>query len=256
MINFFRKIRKKLADDNKPLKYMRYAIGEIVLVVIGILIALSINNWNEERIKTNREKEIIKIIYDELESNAHFINLKSNSIDLKISYAIDLLKLTGNNAKFIPSDSLAKYTRNIFTLGAYTPYMMNLNRIKNNVEFSLIQYDSLQSMLGDYEILLNRSNALYETVISHKNHWELLEYHVLSFGHNKNVGEDHKFKGYDELANVRFNINTKDILSNPKFAGLLSYHLNQLSFLMNRFEEINQDIDEIRDFIEKHYDLN
>ncbi len=49
MINFFRKTRKKLADDNKPLKYMRYAIGEIVLVVIGILIALSINNWNEER---------------------------------------------------------------------------------------------------------------------------------------------------------------------------------------------------------------
>ena len=49
MINFFRRIRKKLADDNKPLKYMRYAIGEIVLVVIGILIALQINNWNEKR---------------------------------------------------------------------------------------------------------------------------------------------------------------------------------------------------------------
>ena len=43
MINFFRKIRKKMADDNKPMKYMRYAIGEITLVVIGILIALSIN---------------------------------------------------------------------------------------------------------------------------------------------------------------------------------------------------------------------
>ncbi len=36
-----------MADDNKPLKYARYAIGEIVLVVIGILIALQINNWNE-----------------------------------------------------------------------------------------------------------------------------------------------------------------------------------------------------------------
>ena len=48
MINFFRKIRKKMANDNKPLMYMRYAIGEIVLVVVGILIALQINNWNEE----------------------------------------------------------------------------------------------------------------------------------------------------------------------------------------------------------------
>jgi hypothetical protein len=49
MIPFFRKIRKTLADDNKPIKYLRYAIGEIVLVVIGILIALQINNANENR---------------------------------------------------------------------------------------------------------------------------------------------------------------------------------------------------------------
>ena len=51
MTKFFRKIRKKLADDNKPIKYLRYAIGEIVLVVIGILIALQINNWNQNRIE-------------------------------------------------------------------------------------------------------------------------------------------------------------------------------------------------------------
>ena len=56
MINFFRKIRKQLADDNKPLKYARYAIGEIVLVVIGILNALSINNWNED-LKQERLKQ-------------------------------------------------------------------------------------------------------------------------------------------------------------------------------------------------------
>ena len=49
MIPVFRRIRKKMADDNRPFKYMRYAIGEIVLVVIGILIALQINNWNEDK---------------------------------------------------------------------------------------------------------------------------------------------------------------------------------------------------------------
>ncbi len=51
MINFFRKIRHKLADNNQFFKYSKYAIGEIVLVVIGILIALSINNWNEQKKK-------------------------------------------------------------------------------------------------------------------------------------------------------------------------------------------------------------
>ena len=56
MIKFFRKIRQKLLSENKFSKYLLYALGEIVLVVIGILIALSINNWNENR-KT-KEKEV------------------------------------------------------------------------------------------------------------------------------------------------------------------------------------------------------
>ena len=68
MIPFFRKIRKTLADDNKPLKYFRYAIGEIVLVVIGILIALQINNWNEERKANLREQSLYQNILTDLEN--------------------------------------------------------------------------------------------------------------------------------------------------------------------------------------------
>jgi hypothetical protein len=57
MIKFFRKIRQKLLKENKYSKYLTYAIGEIILVVIGILIALSINNWNENR-KTEEKRRI------------------------------------------------------------------------------------------------------------------------------------------------------------------------------------------------------
>ena len=49
MLKFFRSIRRQLLNENKTGKYFRYAIGEILLVVIGILIALQINNWNEGR---------------------------------------------------------------------------------------------------------------------------------------------------------------------------------------------------------------
>jgi len=49
MIKFFRKIRRQLLTENRFSKYLLYAIGEIVLVVIGILIALQINIWNENR---------------------------------------------------------------------------------------------------------------------------------------------------------------------------------------------------------------
>jgi len=50
MINFFRKTRKKLANDNKPLKYARYAIEEIILIIIGIILALQLNSWKDNRL--------------------------------------------------------------------------------------------------------------------------------------------------------------------------------------------------------------
>ena len=56
MIKFFRKIRKNMIKENKVSKYMLYAIGEIILVVIGILIALQINNWNN--VQKNKQAEI------------------------------------------------------------------------------------------------------------------------------------------------------------------------------------------------------
>ncbi|TXG38725.1 DUF6090 family protein [Seonamhaeicola maritimus] len=62
MIKFFRNIREKLLYEGKTSKYLKYAIGEIVLVVIGILIALQINNLNEER----NTKKIKQVYYKQL----------------------------------------------------------------------------------------------------------------------------------------------------------------------------------------------
>lgn len=66
MIGFFRKIRKQQAETNKPFNYLRYALGEIVLVVIGILIALSINNWNQNRIALEEERKWYNKIFGDL----------------------------------------------------------------------------------------------------------------------------------------------------------------------------------------------
>ena len=74
MINIFRKIRKQLANDNKPFKYMRYAFGEIILVVIGILIALQINSWNKDRIAKIEEKQILKNLHNEFQQNEYLLN--------------------------------------------------------------------------------------------------------------------------------------------------------------------------------------
>ena len=79
MLPFFRKIRYRLAQDNQFFKYSRYAIGEIVLVVIGILIALQINNWNEERKNEKKVMELLKEVQREI-----LLNLEN--IEFTISY--------------------------------------------------------------------------------------------------------------------------------------------------------------------------
>ncbi len=69
MIKFFRKIRQKMLTVNKFSKYLLYAIGEIALVMIGILLALQVNDWNEQRKSKNESVKILKNLEKEFENN-------------------------------------------------------------------------------------------------------------------------------------------------------------------------------------------
>ena len=66
MIKFFRKIRQNLISEGKTVKYLKYAIGEIVLVVIGILIALAVNNWNQEKKDHRLGRDYLSRIHSDL----------------------------------------------------------------------------------------------------------------------------------------------------------------------------------------------
>lgn len=104
MIKFFRKIRQDLLTKGKTGKYLKYAIGEIVLVVIGILIALQINNWNEQR---KIDGEILKTL-TEIRSNliSDSLSIRETRIlkseDISIQYTV-IQKLESKN---IPYDSI------------------------------------------------------------------------------------------------------------------------------------------------------
>ena len=74
MIKFFRHIRKSLLMENKTGKYLKYAIGEIILVVIGILIALQINNWNEKQKLDSKTQEYYVQLKDDLNKDVIFVN--------------------------------------------------------------------------------------------------------------------------------------------------------------------------------------
>ena len=107
MIKFFRQIRYNLMETGKTGKYFKYAIGEIVLVVIGILIALSISNWNETRKQSALEKEFISSIKNDLKQDRAFIKMVLKKIEPKTkAYEAlnrDLPNLYNNNRKSFDS---------------------------------------------------------------------------------------------------------------------------------------------------------
>lgn len=85
MINLFRSIRQKLLSENKFSKYLLYAIGEIALVMIGILLALQVNNWNEQQKDNATEQKLLTALQEDLIINIDRLKsdilLEQNTID-------------------------------------------------------------------------------------------------------------------------------------------------------------------------------
>ena len=149
MIPFFRKIRKKMADDNRPLKYARYAIGEIILVVIGILIALQINNWNETRLKEKKLESVYLEVQRELA-----LNIKN------ISESIDYYEKKDSIIYLILNDKLTKQDYLDNPRLAYT-----LDGLKI-IEFQNKGYANLNAHLDilpkNFNPILEKLNIVYE----------------------------------------------------------------------------------------------
>ena len=151
MIPFFRKIRKQMADDNKPMKYARYAVGEVALVVIGILIALQINNWNEERKQRLDDLEFVESLHSKMVTDTTNLSgsiLFIKSINDELSQAINLFqnaeKLTEEDYQIISNslNKIAVVESLIPDRDSYDPILTNasLNRLDQNLKMKLLNY--------------------------------------------------------------------------------------------------------------------
>ena len=162
MIKFFRKIRYDLME-NKTGKYFKYAIGEIVLVVFGILIALQINNWNEQRKNRIEEQTLYKSLISSLESDLKDVNDKTQIVNRAL-YAQNIFMNTSLNnlkEKFNIKEvqdllyNVSESSRSFFpNYGLY-------NKITNNNNIDLIRSSELQmSIIELYEQYYKRYTDL------------------------------------------------------------------------------------------------
>ena len=160
MINIFRKIRQQLLTENKFIKYLIYALGEIVLVVIGILIALSINNWNNDLKETKELQGYLINIKHNLQ--ADLIGIKEIKIfrDSSRTYSVKYLKIAKKDNITIEDFTAIEYSNyNVFWDLYFKSHQSGFEALKNSGFIGKLNGTKLEENLNTYYYVLDKVQA-------------------------------------------------------------------------------------------------
>jgi hypothetical protein len=145
MIKFFRRVRYDLLEKNKVARYFKYAIGEIVLVVIGILIALSINNWNENRKNRIIELSILEEIQEALIQDTIVINANLKYLLDKNSKSKELIAHIENKSPY--NKRLDTLMMQIYYHRGYKTFNISAFDLLKENGFGIIKNDTLRKQI-------------------------------------------------------------------------------------------------------------
>jgi len=249
MIKFFRNIRKSLLNEGKTSKYLKYALGEIVLVVLGILIALQINNWNQDRKSEEGELKLL-----------HEINLNLKDSSLMLEYVME------DNEKSYEAFKLL-----LTHIEQKKPYHTDLDTIFRLIptwsspQLSYTAYESLKSKGPDIiqnDSLKQMITTIYEGAFTYiKEDWEQSEW----VDHESAI-KPYYVKHFSESIDG-FSASPNDydfVLNDPEFVNILRLVINNRKLgnntcrgIKNFLEQVTAEIDNElnkRDFRLPNYD--
>ena len=150
MIKFFRQIRQSLIMENKTGKYLKYAIGEIVLVVVGILIALQINNWNQERSEIKKETIALNNLILDLEEQADLLEVYIEEEKEFYKSGIYISEHYGRNKAFIINDTLLSKLNLLGFRRTFNPINTTFNELVSTGSIGLIRDEILKRSIMQY----------------------------------------------------------------------------------------------------------
>lgn len=165
----FRKQRERLAAENKVMPYLRYAIGEILLVVIGILIALQVNTWNQQRKDRKLEKQYLQDMLLDLKTDSLALNQVLEVSDQQINAKRALMAFYNGHA--YPNDSLINYFfMQVDIMLHFNPATTTLDEMKSTGNISVIRNVKLRRQIlktyNKYENFKDEDESLYDQLSS------------------------------------------------------------------------------------------
>ena len=165
MLTFFRRLRQNLLKENRFSKYLLYAIGEIILVMIGILLALQVSNWNKKRLDRISQIEYLENIKTDLvQQHKELISYKK--VENTFYSATDNIKKEYSQyGEYQNPDSLFTWTNTLLIRVTFTPKNTTFKELNSSGNLHLIENDSLKKSMVTYYQTLDR----YANIISNNN---------------------------------------------------------------------------------------
>ncbi len=213
MINFFRKTRKKLADDNKPLKYARYAVGEILLVMVGILLALQVNNWNTNKQETKVLQNHLKNIQNNLQADIVSIVEIRVFRDSSTLYSQNYLKVANKDVITIDDfNTIENSQYKVYYDNYFKPRKSGFETLKNSGFIGKLSGTKIEKILNEYyyvvDKILEREESLNNTVENLENvsHTENIQLRMFEIQNNIKNKEEYFSTHQKEI---------KELFNNP-----------------------------------------
>ena len=208
--------------ENKFSKYLIYAIGEIVLVVIGILIALNINNWNEEHKTQSMEKSVLMDLRSELSANISRLDSIISERENVLSAGRLVLEKSGPDASW---DSEVKFDSLLFKIvlsgWKFFPESGVVTDILNSGKLNVIQNDSLRYMISSLPAdiaLLNDEDDTYRMDL----HGYIAPFFSGNYAIRNIVKDNGLFDQNMDLGSTKFRTNPESLLRNQELEGVLT----------------------------------
>ena len=229
MLKFFRRIRQSLLSENKFSKYLLYAIGEIILVVIGILIALQINNWNAQRQLDKEEQKMLKILTSEFQYNQNELNRNIEKATRLKNRADSLLLLFQQPKELADSNRLRYLTGSLSAYSTFDPSNGALTNLISSGALNLIKNDSLRITLSKW---FGEVQDVKED-----------EVRLMNFGDTHLEPLRLEFSNYKRES--AFDRNIFDLINNPKFENIVARMSRGANYIIENYKSLGLEIDKI-----------